>query len=343
MANRWLLLTLGLCAWSLWPRAAAAEGDAVPLLVDKLEKSDSFRVRTQAAAVLGRLNDARAVEPLLRSLKNDDSYAVRGAAAGALGHVGGAPAVDALFTALSDDDSFVRSLSEGALYELSGPGVATAMRGHMFDGGVKERAIAFKRLLKLAEAGDAAAVGIMVEALAIKEFRADSEQLLGRLPGERVVPLLLPALKADEAEMRVTAVRLLMLHPSPDVVDALGVAYSRSAEDESVRSEVRRALIAMANFVDVADLVQTARSPDLVDDERARAIRLLGVLADPTSMVTLEELLDDSEPFIRGVAALGLADAGARQSLPKLEKMRQDPSNERLQVVLDAVIRKLKQ
>lgn len=343
MANRWLLLTLGLCAWSLWPRFAAAEGDNVPLLIDKLERGDSFRVRTQAAAVLGRLNDPRAVDPLIHSLKNDDSYAVRGAAAGALGHVGGATAVDSLFTALSDDDSFVRALAEGALYELSGPGVAVAMRGHMIDGGTKDRAIAFKRLLKLAESGDAAAISILVEALAIKEFRTESEQLLGRLPGDRVVPLLLPALKADEAEMRVTAVKLLMLHPSPEVVDALGIAYSRAAEDESVRAEVRRALIAMANFVDVADLVQTARSVELVDDERARAIRLLGVLADPTSMVTLEELLDDPEPFIRGVAALGLADAGARQSLPRLERMRQEPGNERLQGVLDAVIKKLKQ
>ncbi|MBN2358457.1 MAG: HEAT repeat domain-containing protein, partial [Deltaproteobacteria bacterium] len=255
MANRWLWLTLGLCAWSLVPLTAAAQADNVQLLIDKLERGDSFRVRTQAAAVLGRLNDPRAVDPLIRCLREDDSYAVRGAAAAALGHVGGATAVDSLFTALSDDDSFVRSLAENALLEMSGPGVADALRGHMFDGASKERTIAFRRLLKLAEASDSAAIAILVDALAIKEFRGDSEQLLGRLPGERVVPLLLPALKADDAEMRMTAVRLLMLHPSPQVVDALGAAYSRAAEEESVRSEVKRALVAMANFVDVAGLV----------------------------------------------------------------------------------------
>jgi HEAT repeat protein len=264
-----------------------AEGDPVPMLVEKLAQSDSFRVRTQAAAVLGRIRDPRAIDPLIASLSHDESYVVRGASAGALGHLGGARVIDPLFRALRDEDPFVRSLAEEALTEVKGDDVALYYRAHLFGGAYRaERPIALKNLTRLCLAGDAVAASVMAEALTSTELRADAASALEKCPEAQSVPVLIAALDAEDTQARLVAAQVLARKPSARVVTALGAAYGETAQDEPVREQLRVGLKSMRSLVDLADLIEEATSTEQ-NERRTQAIRLLGVYNEPSAIVAL--------------------------------------------------------
>jgi hypothetical protein len=104
--------------------ARAAGGDArVDELCRAVTDDSNYKVRVQAALVLGKLGDARAVQPLIKAL-GDQNKSVRGIAASALGQLGDQAAVDPLRDLLrQESDSFVRGQAEKAMAALSGAGV----------------------------------------------------------------------------------------------------------------------------------------------------------------------------------------------------------------------------
>lgn len=79
-------------------------------------------VRREAAIALGRIGDARAVEPLIQTLKDQYDY-VRREAAYALGIIGDARAVEPLIQALGDEDSYVRGDAAEALAKVGKPAI----------------------------------------------------------------------------------------------------------------------------------------------------------------------------------------------------------------------------
>ena len=79
----------------------------------------NYKVRVQAALVLGKLGDGRAVQPLIKALA-DQNKTVRGIAASALGQLGDSSAVDPLRDLLKhESDPFVKGQAEKALASLS--------------------------------------------------------------------------------------------------------------------------------------------------------------------------------------------------------------------------------
>jgi HEAT repeats len=81
----------------------------------------NYKVRVQAALVLGKLGDAAGV-PCLSKALGDSNRTVRAMAAQALGQVGDASALDSLRALLKrDPDSFVKVQAEKAVAMLSGP------------------------------------------------------------------------------------------------------------------------------------------------------------------------------------------------------------------------------
>src|SRR4051812_11662988 len=94
------LLLLGLLC------AASARADRVDDLSRVVISDSNWKVRMQAANVLGRLRDRRGVPALVRAL-SDGSEAVRGVAAGALGEIGDASASAALQRSLRDPSQLV--------------------------------------------------------------------------------------------------------------------------------------------------------------------------------------------------------------------------------------------
>ena len=115
---RWGLpaLAAGLATVFLFgnPRAAWA-GNKVDDLSSALLNDSSFKVRTQAALLLGKLGEKAGVEPLIKGLA-DENKTVRAMAAQSLGKLGGDAAMAALKTLMQhESDAFVRAQAEKAL------------------------------------------------------------------------------------------------------------------------------------------------------------------------------------------------------------------------------------
>jgi hypothetical protein len=102
----------------------------------------NYKVRVQAALVLGKLGDAAGV-PCLSKALGDSNRTVRAMAAQALGQIGDASVLDSLRALLKTDaDSFVKNQAEKAVAMLSGPaGGPKKLKMYLnfgpFTGGVK--------------------------------------------------------------------------------------------------------------------------------------------------------------------------------------------------------------
>ena len=98
--------------------------DKIDDLTRALMQDPSYKVRVQAALVLGKLLDKRAVPALMQALK-DENESVRGVAATSLGRIGNKAAANALLQATNDSSEFVRTQAKKALELVSsGPSLA---------------------------------------------------------------------------------------------------------------------------------------------------------------------------------------------------------------------------
>ena len=114
------VIALGLVAAA--PRAATATPSGrVEAACRTLTEDANFKVRVQAALVLGKLGDAGAVPCLSRAL-GDQNRTVRAMAAQAMGQLGDVAALDPLRAlAQREVDPFVKAQGEKAIALLSGP------------------------------------------------------------------------------------------------------------------------------------------------------------------------------------------------------------------------------
>jgi hypothetical protein len=95
--------------------ATRASADRIDKLTRSLMQDPSYKVRVQAALVLGKLSDRRAVPALIQALR-DENETVRGVAATSLGRLGDKSAANALMAASTRDPSqFVRAQARKAL------------------------------------------------------------------------------------------------------------------------------------------------------------------------------------------------------------------------------------
>ena len=102
--------------------AAHASADKIDDLTRTLMQDPSYKVRVQAALVLGKLADRRAVPALMQAL-HDENETVRGVAATSLGRIGDKSSANALqVAATSDASDFVRSQARKALELVAGGG-----------------------------------------------------------------------------------------------------------------------------------------------------------------------------------------------------------------------------
>ena len=115
-----------------WARAHAAPPTPrvkVEDLCAALEADSNYKVRVQAAIVLGRLGNEDGVGCLIKAL-TDPNKTVRGIAAQALGQIGESRAADPLRSLLQTEaDPFVKAQAEKALAALHPAAVAGALPG----------------------------------------------------------------------------------------------------------------------------------------------------------------------------------------------------------------------
>ncbi len=93
--------------------------DDVNSLIAVLKHKKDSRVRAKAVEALGKIRDARVVEPLMQAL-NDEHWDVRRKAAWALGNMGEI-AVEPLIQALNDEHWDVRRKAAWALGNIGDP------------------------------------------------------------------------------------------------------------------------------------------------------------------------------------------------------------------------------
>jgi HEAT repeat protein len=95
---------------------SASSKSLLPMLMEEL-KDWRTQVRGVSAFLIGKIGDARAVEPLIQALQDSDSW-VRSGAARALGKIGDVRAIESLISVLQDSDKDVRKESAEALGEI---------------------------------------------------------------------------------------------------------------------------------------------------------------------------------------------------------------------------------
>jgi hypothetical protein len=106
--------------------ASGLRADKVDDLTRALMQDPSYKVRVQAALILGKLMDKRAVPALIQALK-DENESVRGVAATSLGRLGDHSAANALQIAATGDSSeFVRTQARKALDAFANGGTPSA-------------------------------------------------------------------------------------------------------------------------------------------------------------------------------------------------------------------------
>jgi hypothetical protein len=108
----------GLMAAGARPVRAAPRIDEVE---DALAHDRSYKVRVEAALVLGRLRQTRSIPALIGALK-DVNPAVRASAARSLGNIGSPIARDAVAKATTDPAPLVRRMAREALKQLGAGG-----------------------------------------------------------------------------------------------------------------------------------------------------------------------------------------------------------------------------
>jgi HEAT repeat protein len=159
---------------------------SVQPLCDAL-KSENADVRRDAAETLGKIGDARAVEPLILAVKNQDRNGGRvagaGAAAAALSEIKDARAVEPFIAALKDEDKVVREVAAVALGKI---GDARAVEPFIAALKDEDKAVREVAAVALGKMGDTRAVEPLIRALGDGHVRVrwGAEGALRELTGQ---------------------------------------------------------------------------------------------------------------------------------------------------------------
>lgn len=262
-----VLIALGLLAG-----AAAAQGDRVAYFVRKMD-SAGFKVRLQAAFILGRLRDARALPALAKAL-TDPHYAVRAAAALALGRIRDARATDPLLNALGDPEPWVRAEAVRALGLIRSRKALPQLVARLKDHDWKVRIEAARGLGQILDPRAVMPLAAIVEQqLASADLINAARRSLVRLAGVIKVEELLTQLRtAKQKRVRARAAVILGTLGAKEAVAAL---VSCLADGESyVRGHCA---LALANIGDGAALGPLEQHLARETDQRVKRITKLSI------------------------------------------------------------------
>lgn len=321
-------------------RATDSTRDAyLSRLIDALSHDESFKVRLQAAVLLGRSKDSRAVEPLLQALGNDADYTVRAAAATALGHLGELRAVAPLLSHLAaDSDAFVRSEAAAALAQFPR---ASALPYVMAAYAAEDPAVRKQVIQFIAVEPVPSAEGVLIRALGdTPDVMAVTAGLLAKMSTDDALRILLAAVQHRDPDVRRGAVTVLHAMGSREATTLILEVYERDIEVDEVRDATRLALRDLRRFLPMPQILAEAGAAD--KHVRARALKLLGVLGGETAQQSLTQALAADDTYIRGTAVMALRDLGNPEVIPVLEKLAEDPANQRILHLIRHTLKQLR-
>ena len=318
----------------------------VDRLIEQLH-GDDLETRRAAVVALGRIGDARAVEPLVRLIDEDERELLVPVTA-ALARLGDGRAFESLLRLLGDADLSVRQGAIGALNSIGHPDMGTRVRALLDDADPRVRESAVKIAGYFGYAGCAEA---LLDRCRDRDetVRAAALEHVAYLDDDRSVTLLVAAMTGDTPRARAAAAQALAFADRPDAIDALrrGVAdldpwvryfsvtslgrqadraslpllKQVAADDEAqhVRIAAIRAIgdIGIANDADAVPLLATfTEAPN--DELAVAAARALGSVDAPSALDPLRRTLAAPQPDRRMAAAEALAHRGGAQGVELL-------------------------
>ncbi len=315
-------------------------------LIEQL-RSEDVETRRAAAAALGRIGDARAVEPLVALLDEDDRD-VLGVAAGALARLGDRRAFESLLRLIGDGDLGVRQAAIGALNSIGHPGMSARMRLFLEDSDphVRESAVKIAGYFGYADCADPLLDRCRDTDEAV---RAAALEHVSYLEDDRSVPLLIAALANDTPRARAAAAQALAHVERPGALDALRRAIDdpdpwvryfsvtslgRQADRASLPNLERMAAddgapqvrIAAIGAIGEIGAASSAAVPMLAaisegsDDELAvAAVRALGSVESSEATDALRRALSAGQPARRAAAAEAIARRGGAPAIELLQ------------------------
>lgn len=334
----WLLLVSGL----LCTTSVRAEPDLDRLLA-ALRDSDGYKVRLQAAVLLGQHGDTRAVTPLIATLSKDSESLVRAAAAAALGKLGDPSSIGALVRQqVLDNDTVVRQEATLAVARFDRT-VLVAPLARVYDEAeeapVRQQTVHYLGAIEREPRADAVlrnALGDASPAVA-----AEAQTAILHRPEDAALSLLQGALDDRSASVRRGAVRALGATGSRTAAQAIIGVFERDVEVEEVRREAEGALRRLRAQVPLAAIVAEARTSPL-KHARARALKILGIIGGNEAREVLVQALVDDDVYVRGNAVMAIATLGDASLVPTLEKMAGEASNKKIAHLVQRTLARLR-
>ncbi|MCK6551216.1 HEAT repeat domain-containing protein [Myxococcota bacterium] len=294
-------------------------------LIDQLRDDDRWKARVEAAVILGRSGDIRARQPLTRAL-TDPHYAVRAAAIRSLTNIADIRAIRALLDCLGDDEPFVRSEARRAIdsfdLEIARPYFVHALRRH------PDPNVRLASAERLAEAPDEASLFALLDAIGgddeVARFAASA---LRARPEPEAIELFLRGLGEVDYAVQIASMKALADLATPRATDPLIALLDSEVPEVTIAAA--EALRALAVHVDRSKwLVLAKRAPSRF--ERARALKVLGIVGGEEAAVLVLNALDDDDVLVRGAAVNAVANLQELRAIPKLEEMKKLEVNGRI-------------
>lgn len=290
-------------------------------------------VRWAAAEALGKVGDARAVEPLIQAMQDEDDW-LQEKAIEALGEIGDARAVNPLIQALKDERGLIQYVAGVALGKMGEPAVEPLLQA-LEDKDTWARDGAARAL---GEIGDAKAVEPLAGMLRQKDSRVRelAAEALGGI-GEPALEHLIQALKDRAPAVRKAAAEALggignaravepliqTLTITPLIQDWDDYTNLQSFADgykREVKPAVESALAKIGEPA-VAPLIQALRDKD--SWIRNGAARALAEIRDARAVEPLIRALEDEDDNVQTEAAYALGRIGdARAVAPLINVFR---------------------
>ena len=271
---------------------------SVELLCTVLKTTNKHELEN-AAYVLGRIGDSRAVEPLCAALKASGSQ-VRLNAAIALGKIGDARAVDLLCAALKDTESQVRLAAADALAKIGDSRAFNPLCTALQDQDIYVREAVVKALDK---------IGLPDSVINKVWYKIASKRLdeLTSFGSDAVEPLCdsLTLFSYDTRSLVAAIDALGNLGDNRAVMPLCDILKDR---DEWVRANAVKALGKIGDYRAVVPLCDILKDRDKW--VRANAATALGKIGDNRAFAPLCTALKDNEYLVRTAAAEALDKIG---------------------------------
>ena len=277
-------------------------------LINALKDNDAG-VRLKAAEALGKLADARAVDPLIEALRYDEDGDVRQKAAWALGQIDDSRTIDPLsYASVKDAQGYVRVEAYDALQKSTvGGNKVDARSVDPIIGALKDedQGVRYRAAEALGQIKNTTAVDALIEALNDEDgdVRQKAAWALGQIDDSRTIdPLSYASVKDAQGYVRVEAYDALQKSTvGGNKVDARSVDPIIGAlkdEDQGVRYRAAEALGQLKNATAVDALIEALNDEN--GDVRQKAAWALGQIDDARTIDPLSYAsVKDAEGYVR--------------------------------------------